>query len=455
MLPEQDTIAAVSTPPGKGGVSVIRISGPLAWEFAFQRTLLKPNNIEPRHFYHAALREGKDELDDALLLFFSAPDSYTGEDVLEVQCHGSPFITGRILESCLKMGIRSARPGEFTYRAVLRGKMDLTQAEAVRDLIESRTALQGRIAREMIKGRLREQLFSVRKELIAIASQMETALEFVEEDVSPQVRLVLLERMDSVISMLAELSAGYRQGRIIKEGVLTVLAGTTNTGKSLIFNVLSEEDRAIVTSHAGTTRDVIVEELDLGGIPFLLHDTAGIRRDPGEIEGIGAARSLEHFGRAALILFVLDSSREWNEDDASCWRQIRERKVILVVNKADLERRLVIPGEVVEGCLDMVEISALRGENVEALIRSMVDWSQAGARDPGDSVLISSVRQKECLDRSLESLKRCREACASGISEEYPLQDLRRTMEALGEITGEVRSEEILDQVFRTFCIGK
>ncbi|MFH1963955.1 MAG: tRNA uridine-5-carboxymethylaminomethyl(34) synthesis GTPase MnmE [Acidobacteriota bacterium] len=455
MVFELDTIAAVSTAPGKGAVSVIRISGPLAWEFAFCRTRLEPSCIKPRRFYYATLRYEEDELDDVLLLFFAAPDSYTGEDVLEVQCHGSPFITGKILESCLNIGIRPARPGEFTYRAVLNGKMDLTQAEAVRDLIESKTALQGKIARDMIKGRLSSRLSIIREELISIASQMETLLEFVEEDVTPQARSTLLERMDSVLVSLGELEEGYQRGRILKDGVFTVLAGITNTGKSLVFNALSEEDRAIVTSHAGTTRDVIVEELDLEGIPFLLHDTAGIRRDTGEIEGIGVARSLEHFGRAALVLFVLDSSREWSGEDRNCWEQIRTKKVILVVNKIDLERHLEIPPEVIEACLDMVEISALNGENLSSLIHAMVKSCWLGDQDLSDSCLISNIRQKECLARAGKNMLQCREAYASGLSEEYPLQDLRKSMDALGEMTGEIRSEDILDQVFRTFCIGK
>lgn len=455
MIPEPDTIAAVSTAPGKGAVSIIRISGNLAWKFAFHHTSLKPSGIKPRNFYYASLRDGDEELDDVLLLFFRAPDSYTGEDVLEVQCHGSPFLTGRILESCVRMGIRSARPGEFTYRSVLNGKMDLTQAEAVRDLIESKTALQGRIAREMIKGRLSRRLDAVRKELISIASQMETSLEFVEEDVTPQTRAFLLNRLDGVLEDLRKLEDSYQRGRILKDGVFTVLAGTTNTGKSLIFNTLSEEDRAIVTSHAGTTRDVIVEELNLNGIPFLLHDTAGIRREAGEIEGLGVARSLEHFGRAALILFVLDGSREWSEDDSNCWDQLRDKKVILVVNKIDLERRLEIPPDVTRDCLDMVEISALNGINLDSLINSMVKSCQLGKHEEKDSCIISSIRQKECLSGTLRDLLQCREAYSAGLSEEYPLQDLRKAMEGLSRITGEIRSGDILDQVFATFCIGK
>lgn len=455
MVPEQDTIAAVSTAPGKGAVSIIRVSGPSSWEFAFNCSRLRLSDITPRRFYFTSLRQGSDDLDDVLLLFFASPDSYTGEDVLEVQCHGSPFITGRIMEACASMGIRPARPGEFTYRAVLNGKMDLTQAEAVRDLVDSKTALQSRIAREMIKGNLRDRLAGIRQEIIEIASQMETSLEFVEEDITPQGRSALGERMDMVINRLRVLEKSFQQGRILKDGVFTVLAGTTNTGKSLIFNILSEEDRAIVTSHAGTTRDVIVEELNLEGIPFILHDTAGIRKETGEIEGIGVARSKEHFNRAALILFVLDSSRKWSVEDRECWQQIAGKPVILVLNKIDLKRKLEVPEEVSKGCLDRVEVSALTGTNVGALIRAMVKSSLQGNQDLDNSCIISSVRQKDCLDRAAASLSRCRDTYASGTSEEYPLQDLRKSMEALGEMTGEISSEDILDLVFSTFCIGK
>ena len=276
-----------------------------------------------------------------------------------------------------------------------------------------------------------------------------------EEDISPQAREILLGRLDSAAESFQRLRDSYQRGTLLKEGVRTVLAGTTNTGKSLIFNVLSEEDRAIVTPHAGTTRDVIVEELDLRGIPFLLHDTAGIRRDPDEIEGIGVARSLEHFGRASLILFVIDASREWSEDDWNCWKQIREKQVILVVNKVDLERRMKVPPEVTAGCLAEVEISALKGRNVTDLIDAMVGSCRMDQEDPGESCLISNLRQKECLDQVIENLGRCREAYAAGTSEEYPLQDLRQALEAIGRMTGEVRNEDILDQIFKTFCIGK
>jgi len=456
MVHEQDTIAAVSTAPGKGAVSVIRISGPSSWDFACKCTRLKPSDISPRRFYYSTIRNREGEiLDDAILLFFASPDSYTGEDVVEMQCHGSPYITARILENCGNHGIRPAKRGEFTYRAVFNGKMDLTQAEAVRDLIESKTALQSRIARNMIKGHLREHLDQIRNEIIDIASQMETALEFVEEDVTPQGRKDLLGRIDSIAGRVKKLAGSYHQGRILKDGVFTVLAGTTNTGKSLIFNVLSEEDRAIVTSHAGTTRDVIVEELNLEGIPFILHDTAGIRRETGEIEGLGVARSKEHFERAALILFVLDASREWSEDDMNCWKQVEGKPVILVLNKIDLEKRMKVPEEVGQGCVDTVEISALRSLNISRLIKVMVEGVKMEDPEADDSFLISNIRQKECLDRATACLERCRDSYASGTSEEYPLQDLRGSMEALGRLTGEIRSEDILDQVFSTFCIGK
>lgn len=455
MLPEQDTITALSTAPGKAAVSIIRISGPLAWEFAFRSSSLSREKISPRRFYHVTLFGEGEEIDDVLLLFFSSPDSYTGEDVLEIQCHGSPFIAGRIIESCLRFGIRSAKPGEFTYRAVLNGKMDLTQAEAVRDLIESRTALQGRIARETLKGNLGSHLSELRKSLIEIASQMETSLEFVEEDLSPESRIEILGRIDSVVEKLAHLSGSYRQGRIVRDGVITVLAGTTNTGKSLIFNTLSEEDRAIVTPHAGTTRDIIVEELDLGGIPFILHDTAGIRAGIGEIEGIGVARSLEHFNRASLILFVLDGSRPWGKDDQDCWDQIKNQKVILVINKIDLARAIEIPLPVRDACLGEVEISALRGKNIEKLIDAMVEQSLGEGVDPGNSLILSNIRQKQCLDLALESLRNCRRSYSEGASEEYPLFDLRECLKALGQMTGEVTVEDILDEVFSSFCIGK
>lgn len=455
MLPGTDTIAALSTAPGKGAIAVIRVSGPLSWKYVLQRTRLQPSRIKSRHFYYATYYDENEGLDDVVLLFFAGPDSFTGEDVVEIQCHGSPYLAQRILESCFRSGARSARPGEFSYRAVLNGKMDLTQAEGIRDLIESKTALQSRIAREMISGRLADRLAGIREELILVACQMETSLEFVEEDLTPESRSIVLERTDRVIESLGRLRAGYQTGRLVKEGVSTVLAGTTNTGKSLIFNALSEEDRAIVTSHAGTTRDVIVEELNLEGIPFILHDTAGIRKDFGEIEGLGVAKSVEHFNRASLILFVLDNSREWSRDDQSCWEQIETRKVLLVINKVDLPDRLKVPEKIVDGCLGSVRISALRGWNLDGLIEAMIAGCNQDNSPIEDSLLISNARQKECLDRTLDALGKAREAIAAGFSEEYPLQDIRKALEFLGQMTGEVTSNDILDQVFSTFCIGK
>ncbi len=393
-------------------------------------------------------------LDNALITYFPGPRSYTGEDVIEISCHGSPVVTQRILEGCLARGARLAEPGEFTLRAFLHGKMDLTQAEAVRDLIESQTAFQAQVAREQLEGKLSKKLQPARHELIEIASHLETALEFVEDDVAPETRVQLSKRLATVRDQLCDLEASYEAGRIIHDGLTVVLAGKPNSGKSSVFNRLLESERAIVTDVPGTTRDPLREAIDLRGVPVLLVDTAGIRESAESVERAGIARSLEHVSEADLILFVVDESRRYSDEDEFIWRNVQPKPFLMVRNKIDLPSRLVLPEQVEADCLQMISLSALLGENVDELVEGIVKHGLPEA-EKGERASVTNARQKRCLEEARSWLERAGEALAGGMSEEFVVHDLRKGLESLGRITGETTTEDILAGIFSSFCIGK
>jgi tRNA modification GTPase len=424
-----ETIVAPSTPPGRSALAVVRLSGSEARRILGRLSADCDGDLEARRPRLVTLLDVDEQpLDNALITYFPGPRSYTGEDVIEISCHGSPVVTQRILEGCLARGARLAEPGEFTLRAFLHGKMDLTQAEAVRDLIESQTAFQAQVAREQLEGKLSKKLQPARHELIEIASHLETALEFVEDDVAPETRVQLSKRLVTVRDQLCDLEASYEVGRIIHDGLTVVLAGKPNSGKSSVFNQLVECERAIVTDVPGTTRDPLREAIDLRGVPVLLVDTAGIRESAESVERAGIARSLEHVSEADLILFVVDESRRYSDEDEFIWRNV--------------------------GCLQMISVSALLGENVDELVEGIVKHGLPEA-EKGERASVTNARQKRCLEEAHSWLERAGEALAGGMSEEFVVHDLRKGLESLGRITGETTTEDILAGIFSSFCIGK
>ena len=452
-----DTIAAIATPAGRAAIAVIRVSGSEAGPLVagqlrrFGRSEWPTLRPLVREFLNA---EGC-SLDQVVATFFRSPASYTGEDVVEISCHGSPVISHQILETLLKKGARVAQPGEFTLRAFLNGKMDLTQAEAVRDLIESQTTFQAGIAAEQLQGRLSQALESVKEMVVKALCNMETTLEFVEDEVTPAGRPDLIQALEQADSQLAVLNAGFDLGRLVQQGVLVAITGKPNSGKSSIFNKLVEYDRVIVTNEPGTTRDAVTEAIDVGGIPARLVDTAGIREARGRVEHLGVQKSLQYLRECDAALFVVDRATDFAGEDSRIWRLIREGPYVLVLNKEDLPAVAQVPREVMEGSATVVTVSALEGTHFGELKQAL-----RGAVAPDHSLekeglLVTNLRHQRCIERSRHHLREGISALRSGLSEEFPLYDCRKALAAVEQITGETTAEEILGQIFSTFCIGK
>ena len=394
-------------------------------------------------------------VDQVLVTLFPGPASYTGEDVVEISCHGSPPVVQEILDTLMHAGARLAEPGEFTLRAFLNQKMDLAQAEGVRDLVESQTSFQARVARAQIDGRLSLELRPHQEDLIRTISHMETALEFVEDEVEPEGRAQLVEQLAGVDRGLRRLLGSFELGRVVRDGFCVSIVGKPNAGKSSLFNSMVQQERVIVTEVPGTTRDAVAETIDLKGIPTQIVDTAGIRETQDPVESLGVRKSLEYIERSDIILFVVDGSMGFGEEDARVWADIKERRCILVLNKLDLPKVVVVPPYVGQQCESVVAVSARHGTRVQEL-REVVSAVLAPANGwEVERVLITNVRHKHCLERAREHLARALAACEAGLSEEFPLYDLRKVLDETGKITGETSVEDILGEIFSTFCIGK
>jgi tRNA modification GTPase len=395
-------------------------------------------------------------LDQVLLVFFERPDSYTGEDVVEISCHGSPVVAETIVEIFLANGLRLAEPGEFTLRAVLNGKMDLLQAEAVQDLIESKSDLQAQLAAGLLGGKLSKVLESTRESVLEIVCQLESSLEFVEDRLEVSSPEILLERLKAIDEDLEKLEESFREGKIARDGVATVLAGKPNVGKSSIFNSLCGHDGAIVTAVPGTTRDALKEVIILGGIPVTLIDTAGIRKEQDHtVEGLGVERSLSCLVEAELVLFVVDHSAAYDQEDHRVWHEIGDRPYLLVINKIDLPGVLKLPERVIAGSLASIRVSALEGKNLAKLKSEIEMQTFPATKDRIERPTLTRLRHKNCIEKARKELREGISIYRNHQGEELVLHTLRNSLKALGELTGEVTTEEILDQVFSSFCIGK
>ena len=444
-----DTIAAISTPFGEGAIALLRLSGPRSVEIASGVFLGKKvaHGFVTRVAQFGAIHDGERKLDDVLLTIFRAPASYTGEDVVEIACHGGVLISRRILELLLRHGARSAEPGEFTQRAYLHGKMDLTQAEAVMDLIGAQTDLALRAASEQLEGRLGERLRELRDRVIEVLAHIEAYIDFPDEDIDPATGDALLAKIDAVRAGASAMLATARPGRILREGVRTVIYGAPNVGKSSLLNLLLGYERAIVSARPGTTRDVIEEVIDLRGIPLRLVDTAGVRESDDEIEREGMARTQRQIERADLVLHVVDAS----EPIADCGLRIAdlETRSLLVLNKRDLGEHKSWHG--VEG----VRISCLSNEGIAQLDDAIVAKITGGDAAQRDWSVAINARHEAALQAALRFADAASEAFTGGLSPEFVAEELRAALNAVGDILGRVDHEEVLGKIFSTFCIGK
>ena len=451
---ERDTIAAIATPPGTGAISLLRLSGPQALEIAARIAPTLPVSATARKAYFVPLVDAEGQVDEGLLTCFKGPHSFTGEDVVEVGVHGSPYIQQRVLEAMLKGGARLAMPGEFTQRAFLNRKMDLSQAEAVADLIASRSAAQHRLALQQLRGGFGKHLEDLREQLIDFAALIELELDFSEEDVQFAQRVELAALLDRLTDLCGELIASFRYGNAIREGIPVAIVGAPNSGKSTLLNALLQEDRAIVSDIPGTTRDTVEETLTIGGILFRIIDTAGIRRTDDTVEQLGIDRSYRKAAEASIVLLLGDagvvSEGALRTEAAMLAQRIGKGAtpptVIPVLNKSD------VPGG--KDPKDMLAISAKKGSGLDALRQVLVDQVQGMLHGPADLV-VTNTRHVEALSKSREALEDARKALELGLSGELLAIDLRRAQHHLGEITGRITTDDLLGSIFGRFCIGK
>ncbi|MCA1817109.1 MAG: tRNA uridine-5-carboxymethylaminomethyl(34) synthesis GTPase MnmE [Acidobacteria bacterium] len=451
-----DTIVALSTPPGRSGIGVIRLSG--ADSLAYARSLLGDEQFapEPNRVILKTLRDPEtgETLDRALVTYFKAPHSFTGEDVVELSCHGSPVLLLRIIDSLLYLGAHTADPGEFTLRALSNGRMNLTQAEAIRDLIDARTHVAVRLAARQLAGELSSRLQPIKDELIKIIVPLESALEFVEDDLPEVAAERLTRRLHDLSKRLEVLAETFRSGRLLKEGINVALAGRPNVGKSSIFNGLLGKERAIVTDVPGTTRDSLGEVINVQGIPILLTDTAGIRDSTDPIEQLGVERTRRALADADLVVVVIDGTQTISEADDEIFSALVEEDYLIALNKSDLPSfRQVHFGEACKAT-DCVTVSAKTGAGLDELRRAILHPFTARSREDED-FLITSARHFDLLRRAAVSLTSSEEELRRKSSEDLVLVGLYEALRLLGEITGETTPEDVLSQIFATFCIGK
>jgi len=443
-----DTIAAISTPPGEGAIALVRVSGANAVQIADKifRGKEEPSQFVS-HVQHLGEIVGAENqlIDQVVLSIHRAPASYTGEDLVEISCHGGALVSAKVLEACLRAGARAARPGEFTERAFLSGKMDLTQAEAVIDLIRARTDLALRSATEQLEGRLGDQIRKIRDELIALLAHINASIDFPEEGIAPDEGETLCARLDCILEEIAALLATADQGRVLREGVRVVIYGATNAGKSSLLNRLLGYDRVIVSDTHGTTRDTIEETVNLDGVPIRLLDTAGLRASESELESEGITRTEKSLQLADLRLHIADRNAP---RPAHFNGRADDSNEIVVLNKSDL------PEDGQWKDFPALRISCVTGEGLPQLQTEILARIRQQNLRPESAVAINT-RHRDCLRRALESCDRARAALVQGISPEYVAIDLDQGLRAVGEIIGVVDVEQILDSVFSQFCIGK
>jgi tRNA modification GTPase len=480
-----DTIVALATPPGRGGIGVVRLAGARALEIAAPMLRLK-RQLEPGQVVFGELiepeptatgiEEGKvptlaaksaarmqhpavptfaagqsERIDEVVVTYFAKPHSYTTDDIIEISAHGSPVVLRHMVELCVAAGARLAEPGEFTMRAFLNGRIDLTQAEAVRDLIDSQTLYQAKVAAQQLEGALSRCLQPIKQKLVELIALLEAGIDFAEDDVSVMPDATILVHIAALRAPLEQLSATFAYGKIVHEGLTLAIVGRPNVGKSSLFNQLVERERAIVTATPGTTRDLVSETVAIGGIPVKLVDTAGIRHALDEAESIGIRKSMEALADADLVLVVLDASLGETAEDAELLRQAENQPVIVVGNKSDLgvnDRWSVVRGQ-------RVHTSAVTGEGIAELRSEILRHIGGEAGTQAESGFLTNVRHKGLIQDSLAALDAAKNAVAGKVPHEMLLLDLYNALSPLDAITGATTTDDILNLIFSTFCIGK
>lgn len=455
----EDTIAAIATPAGEGGIAVVRVSGKDSFKRVQQifRSKEKVETMNPWRAIFGKIIDGDREVDEVVLIKYQNPKSYTMENMVEINCHGGIYVTRRILELLVKNGCRIARPGEFTLRAFLNGRIDLAQAEAVVEIIKSQTEFSLQTSIGQLHGKLSKRINEIRNLLIDSCSLLELELDFSEEDVDFVGRENFLNKIEKIVKELKGLISTYKAGRIAREGIKLVIAGKPNVGKSSLLNALIEEERAIVTDTPGTTRDPLEVRLDLQGILFRVFDTAGIKQSDDSIEREGIVRAKSHLQTADIVLHLFDGSAPLDEEDREIMKQLAElknKKIVRVINKADL-KGIIDYKSIIAKNIEVLSISALKNTGVVELEKHIVDLVIDNKKSISNEIIISNARHLDSLERALGGLEKAEVELRKKMSSEFVAIYLRESLDALGEIVGAVTSEEILNNIFDQFCIGK
>ena len=460
-ISQEETIAAISTPFGESGIGIVRISGPSAESIA--RKLFRPKKDQPyfisHHFHFGEIIDNQsgNPVDEVLIVLMKSPRTYTREDIVEIHCHGGYFILQKVLELVLREGARLAQPGEFTKRAFLGGRIDLTQAEAVIDLIRAKTQTSLEIATQQLRGALCREMGELRARLIESLALIEAHIDFPEEEIEPIAFGQMKRDLGLIVHRIEEWISSYEEGRIFREGISCAIAGKTNVGKSSLLNVLLREDRAIVTPIPGTTRDVIEEIVNIHGIPVRLMDTAGLRKPADSIEQEGVRRAKERVADADFVLLMLDGSRALDGDDREIIEEIKGKKKVVAVNKKDLPSE--IPSEEVKRLFPedvIVPISALKNDGIEDLKKAIrTSLVQREVRATPEHLVVANIRHKRALTQIRDNLSNAVKGLEDKTSLEFIAFEIRSALEALGDLVGETATEEVLNRIFEKFCIGK
>jgi len=449
-----DTVVAIATPSGRGGIGIVRLAGPEARQITAPLLCLKHELAPGKAVFGELVDPGASsaKIDEVVVTYFAKPHSYTTDDIVEISAHGSPIVLRHVVEVCLARGARLAEPGEFTMRAFLNGRIDLTQAEAVRDLIESQTLYQAKVAAQQLEGGLSRRLQPVKQKLVELIALLEAGVDFAEDDVSVLPAETILHQIAEVRTPLEALAASFAYGKIVHEGLTLAIIGRPNVGKSSLFNRLVEHERAIVTAIPGTTRDLVTETVAIGGIPVKLVDTAGIRRALDETESIGIRKSMEALADADLVLIVLDASQPLTADDAELLSQVELRSAIVVENKVDVSSsEFAVPGSQHK----RVKTSALAGTGIEELRAEILRHIGGEAGQQAESGFLTNLRHQSLVRDSLGALDAAEAAVRTNVPHEMLLMDLYGSLRPLDEITGATTTDDILNLIFSRFCIGK
>ena len=459
---DEDTIAAIATPFGTGGIGIIKISGPKSFEIAKKifRRKAQSSELKPYHLHYGEVIDTQDGsvIDEALLSFMQKPTSYTKEDVVEINCHSGFLVLQKVLEIVLKEGGRLAEPGEFTKRAFINGRIDLSQAEAVVDIVNSQTNASLRVATQQLKGALSKEIIKLKEDLSNVLTHIEASIDFPEEDINVIPPHELLSKIKGLMDNIRTLIDSYEEGRFYREGISAIIIGKPNVGKSSLLNALLKEKRAIVTSIPGTTRDIIEEGISVKGFPLKIIDTAGMgdTKDIDIIEEEGIRLAKEKLASADLVILVIDSSQELDQGDFDIVAGLIDKKVIVALNKIDLvQERSISKAKDKLKNYPIVPISALYSQGIEELKEAAFSAIIQHKLESPPSLFITNIRHKIALEKVLENLAHAEESLIREMSPEFTALDIQLSLKCLGEIVGETTSDNILDRIFSEFCIGK